>query len=204
MSFSLYDKGDIVRREATLDSLIHKPALNKMRRGSQTQAASDKTVEGQSTSQGQSTFQKALAQRAYEENTQSNEKIKVIFAHQIMSSPVITLHKEASLLEAQSLFVERRFRHVPIVEMGRLVGILSDRDILAHINQGQASQIKDYMSHEVLTAAEETTIHDLARVMFEERIGALPILEKDTLSGIITRSDILRALVHRGPIELWV
>jgi CBS domain-containing protein len=60
------------------------------------------------------------------------------------------------------------------------------------------------MVTQVLIATPDTPIRDIARTMVEERIGSLPILDlRDTLVGIITRSDILRALITHGPMRLW-
>jgi acetoin utilization protein AcuB len=57
----------------------------------------------------------------------------------------------------------------------------------------------------VLTAHPDTSIRDIARVFFEERIGAVPIVDRgETLVGIVTRSDILRTILNSAPLELWV
>ena len=87
---------------------------------------------------------------------------------------------------------------------GQLRGIISERDILRMLNDSPQASVCYFMREAVLTARPHTTIRDLARVMFHERIGALPILEADhDLAGIVTRSDILRALVNRGSVEIW-
>lgn len=64
--------------------------------------------------------------------------------------------------------------------------------------------VKDFMKSKVLTAAPTAEIRFAARVMFEEKIGALPIIEDNgALIGIVTRSDILKALVNLPPLEMW-
>ena len=61
------------------------------------------------------------------------------------------------------------------------------------------------MTDQVLTAHPDTEIRTIARVMFEERIGAMPIVsEAGTPVGIITRSDILRTVMNKVPFELWI
>ncbi len=123
-----------------------------------------------------------------------------------MSAPVITLASEASLRTAVALFREHRFRHVPVCEpSGMLVGILSDRDLLRDGVLADSALIAEVMTTPVLTAHPETVVREIARVMFEEHLGAIPIVDvAGALVGIITRSDILRALINRAPLELWV
>ena len=134
------------------------------------------------------------------------ERRPVMVAHQIMSAPVMTLHPRATLAEARALFRERRFRHVPILSPeNRLVGIISDRDLLRHAEAESDGPITPMISERVFAAAPGTEIREIARSMFEHHIGAMPVIDPEGhLEGIITRSDILRTLIHRAPLELWV
>ena len=140
-------------------------------------------------------------------------------ANQIMRSPVKTLTPETTFEEARAFFRQNRFRHVPIVNAeGKLVGLISDRDVLreaANINTGPEAWVKDlvqvtrtiadFMTKRVLTATPSAEIRQIAKAMFEERIGSMPIVnEEEKLVGIITRSDILRTLVHNAPLEIWI
>ena len=205
MSFSLYDKGDIIRREASLNSLLNNSALNKI------EPASTLHVEDQENQKVDSSFNesdfanKQAAARAYAENSElSDEKARLITAAEIMSSPVETIEPSSTIELAHSIFIEKRFRHLLIQSGGQLRGVISDRDILRMLNGSPQAPVCYFMREAVLTAKPHTTIRDLARVMFHERIGALPILEADhELAGIVTRSDILRALVNRGSVEIW-
>ena len=131
------------------------------------------------------------------------ERPPAVLVSQIMSSPVRTLTPELPISEARNFIETHRFRHVPIVDgNGKLVGILSDRDILS---EDDTRLVKDVMTTNVLTAVPETEIRNIARVFFQERIGAMPVVSADGgLVGILTRSDILRTVVNTVPFEIWV
>ena len=123
-----------------------------------------------------------------------------------MSAPVDTLRPEDLLATASSLVRDRRFRHVPVLSgAGALVGMLSDRDLLHHAGREREVRVGDIMAVPVLSASPDTGIREIARLFFEERIGAMPIVDSaEALVGILTRSDILRALVHEAPFDLWI
>ena len=148
---------------------------------------------------------------------QTAVRAPAILAKQIMSSPVLTLSPTAELSDAWEIIQRKRFRHIPVLSsQGHLVGILSDRDLFratieivtsleqlgANANQRPIQQI---MVRNILSASPETEIRAIARILFEERIGAMPIVtEQGNLVGILTRSDILRTVVNEAPFELWI
>ncbi len=140
-----------------------------------------------------------------------------LVARDIMASPVSSLPISASLAEAWEMVKSKRFRHIPIwSKNGALVGILSDRDLsrgavesaLAGITGSaylEKVTIENLVSHPVLVADPDATILAIARVLLEERIGAIPVVSQDKeLLGIITRSDILRVIVSHPHFEQWV
>jgi len=146
------------------------------------------------------------------------ERGPALHAYQIMTAPVVSLYKETTITQAWTLFRERRFRHVPIITQDRKIyGILSDRDLLRYAavsgkippyadNAPEAStNISSLIKTRVITASQDTEIRQIAGILFEQRVGVMPIVsEKGTLDGIITRSDILRTLINHAPLELWV
>ena len=160
----------------------------------------------------------AEALQAYAETARPGFRQPALHAEQIMSTPVTTLTPETSILEAWALFRQTRYRHIPVVDgNGRLTGIVSDRDLLryAAVNgrippyDGDSPEartpIATLMKPRVLTATPDTEIRQIARVLIEQHIGAMPIMDgAGRLRGIVTRSDILRALVTHAPLELWV
>ena len=134
-----------------------------------------------------------------------------------MTRNLVTLSPEASVAEALTLCRERRIRHIPILEEGRLVGIVSDRDLrdaspaLGDAERASALQetrIGDVMTREVITADPQDSIENAAQEMYEHKIQSLPVIaeepvvdeasavaEEEEVLGIITSSDVMRALI---------
>lgn len=146
-------------------------------------------------------------ERAYGEGRGTiHEPEQAVTAEQIMSTPVVTLRFDQTINEARELFRQSRFRHVPVVDAtGGLAGIISDRDILIHLTDPPDTPVNRFITEQLLVASLDTSIREIAQMLFERRIGAMPIISNSrALAGIVTRSDILRAVVHRAPLELWV
>ncbi len=139
-----------------------------------------------------------------------------LVARDIMVSPVATLPVTASLAQAWEFVKNTQFRHIPIQsEKGTLVGILSDRDLSRGTVDAAIAGIKGsayldqitiepYISHPVLVTDPDASILALARVLVEEHIGAIPVVSHEkNLLGMITRSDILWAIVSHPNFEDW-
>jgi acetoin utilization protein AcuB len=122
-----------------------------------------------------------------------------------MTREVVTLTPETTAAEALALCREEKIRHLPVLEGGRLAGMVSDRDLrLATPALGDAAraealvktQVADVMSREVFTADPEDPIEQAANEMRERKIGCLAVVEHDDLVGIITSSDVMEALTY--------
>ena len=117
---------------------------------------------------------------------------------------VITVSPETTAAEALALCREKGIRHLPVIEGGRMVGLISDRDLrlatpaLGDPKRAAALQkilVGDAMSREITTADPEDPIEQAAMAMHERKIGCLPVVEGDDLVGILTASDVMVALV---------
>jgi acetoin utilization protein AcuB len=86
------------------------------------------------------------------------------------------------------------FRSMPVVSEGRVVGIVTDRDLHRHIQDLEHTEVKMAMTKEVITVTRETTVSEAARLLRERKIGALPVAEDGKLVGIVSTSDLLDAL----------
>lgn len=109
---------------------------------------------------------------------------EVMRAHHIMSAPVFSLWGDSTVEQATSAFAERRYRHIPIVDpQGSLIGLISDRDVLRFraesLKRSGSEPLSKIMVTEVLVATPDTPIREIARTMFDERIGSLPIVDGD-------------------------
>jgi acetoin utilization protein AcuB len=133
-----------------------------------------------------------------------------------MTRNLVTLSSEASVAEALVLCRERRIRHIPILEEGRLVGIISDRDLRdaspalgdpERTRTLREIRVGDVMTREVVTVAPQASIENAAQQMYELKIESLPVVVEGPLAdegsavdagellGIVTSSDVMRALV---------
>ena len=156
----------------------------------------------------------------YQKTQEQKVEEQAQYAYQIMSSPVYTITFTATVDELIKLFKEKRFRHVPVIDdEHKIVGIISDRDVLRYISgvdeedvaqevtkeQKLLNPITDLVKTRVLTASLDTQVRQIARILYEQRVGAMPIVnDSGMLHGLITRSDILKALVKNSALELWV
>lgn len=153
----------------------------------------------------------SAASRNYKESMQSLQSGPILKAMQMMSSPVISIASGSSVKDAFHAFEERGFRHLPIVSPdGELIGIISDKDMLhctcnagVSCQQRQNQSIDTLMANRVLSASIDTDARHIARLFVEKRIGALPIVDENHLVGMVTRSDVLRAVMHSLNLDLW-
>ena len=146
-----------------------------------------------------------------------NDRRTPLVAKQIMSSPVITLNPESTIEDAKALIVKNKFHHIPVVSDNNvLVGILSDGDIFCKastgeclpveiLDIGESPKIADLMIKRVLVGKEDTQIPYIAKVLIEEHVSAMPIIDKKkTPIGIVTRSDVLKTLLYKAPLDQWI
>jgi len=123
-----------------------------------------------------------------------------------MTREVLTVGPETTAAEALALCRENRIRHLPVLEGGRLVGVISDRDLRAatpvlgdpaRADALQSIRVGDEMARDVATTRPDDPIEDAALAMYERKIGCLPVVDGEgLLVGIVTSSDVLRAFVR--------
>ncbi len=117
------------------------------------------------------------------------------YAIEVMSKSIESLDQDSSVEESLKLFKEKNIHHLPITRDGVLKGLVSDRDVLwlKKFDLTKHSKLSQFMSRTILCCEEETPINFLAKVMVNEHISALPVVDKKAnLVGIVTHHDILR------------
>ena len=134
-----------------------------------------------------------------------------MFVRDRMSSPAVTVTASASFPDALKLMRERRFRRLPVVDKkGRLVGIVSERDLLYASPSSATSlsiwevhyllanlHIKTIMTKKVITTTPDTPVEDAARLMVTHKIGGLPVVDgRREVVGVITETDIFQTFVE--------
>ena len=127
-----------------------------------------------------------------------------------MTPNPVTVTTETSMKEALELLKSRPFRHLPVMEPeGKLAGIVTERSLIyasptsdVALNVFEVdyilthTQMKQVMHAPVLTVEPDLPIEEAARIMVDNRIGCLPVVEGDKLVGIISDTDIFRVFVE--------
>jgi len=125
----------------------------------------------------------------------------------ILTPDPYTLPPEAGLDEAMNLMDQHDIRHVPVVAAGRLVGVVSNRDLLEatgwkkngvwrSCGPGAPKRLGDIMQTSPVTLAPHDSVITAAVEMSLRRIGCLPVVDDGRLVGILTETDLMRAFVH--------
>ena len=110
----------------------------------------------------------------------------------VMTRQLVTIGPETSCEKAERLMEEHRVRHLPVVDAGRLVGMVTDRD--ARSRGGDA--VARIMTADPVTVTARMRVEHAARLMLEGHFGSLPVVDGGALVGIVTYTDLLHAFVR--------
>lgn len=127
-----------------------------------------------------------------------------------MTPRPITVNEDTSLPEALELMRREKIRRLPVLDKhGKLVGIVTELDLLQASPSPATTlsiyeipyllskvKMRDIMSREVITVTAETPIEEAARIMADNKIGGLPVMQDDKLVGIITETDIFKLMLE--------
>jgi CBS domain-containing protein len=152
-------------------------------------------------------------------------------ARDFMTTDVLTVRPETTVKELASLFIDRQVSGAPVVDKdGKLVGIITEADLIEQnknlhiptvitlfeaviylenprhmedeIKEMMASTVADLAKKDVVTATEETDIHEVASLMSEKHVHLIPVVRGETVVGIIGKADMVRALMRMGESTL--
>lgn len=107
----------------------------------------------------------------------------------------VTVTRQDTLAVAHEKMLSGHFRHLPVVHEGRIIGMLSDRDLRHYVGAESQTRVGVAMTENPLTVSPLSTVEEAARVLLQHQISGLPVVEDGTLIGIITTSDVLRAFL---------
>src|SRR3970282_1685032 len=132
---------------------------------------------------------------------------------EIMMGWPVSLKPEDTLDLANDVISLGRIRHIPVVQNSRLVGLLSERDLMGaaakhifRLKQTSKSAllksvlIKDVMKKKVITVAPDTKIKEAAHLMAEKKIGCVPVVSDGVLVGLVKTTDILKYVERLGGV----
>lgn len=121
--------------------------------------------------------------------------MKALSVEALMHPNPLTITPRDTLVNAQSLMERDGVRQLPVMDNGVLVGMLSDRDLHAHSGYLERTKVDAAMTERLITVVPTDTAAHAARVLLEQRINAVPVVEGNRLVGIVSRSDLLRLLI---------
>lgn len=124
-------------------------------------------------------------------NEQINEVKKVKRSGDLTIRDVITTRPEASLKEANEIMDHEDISGLPVVLDGKVIGIISRRDIKPIINSDSQKKVREFMTEEVVTISESTTPEEALDIAYENKVERLPVVKNDLIVGIVTIKDIL-------------
>jgi acetoin utilization protein AcuB len=126
-----------------------------------------------------------------------------------MSHPIISVAPDMPVHDALDMFKRERIRRAPVVKDGKLVGIVSDHDLLNASPSPATSlsiwemnyllskiKVSDVMTKKVLTVDEETPIEEAARIMADNKVGGVPVMRDGHVVGIITETDLFKVFLE--------
>jgi CBS domain-containing protein len=148
-------------------------------------------------------------------------------ARDIMTPDPVTVGPELPVTDAAKLMVEKRIGALPVIQDERLIGLVSEGDLIMadvkvefptyidllsgfifyppsvrrfenELKKAVAAEVKDVMTREPVTVTADTPVEDLATLMVDRDVSRLPVLDGGKLVGIISKSDIVRSIVSES------
>jgi CBS domain-containing protein len=119
---------------------------------------------------------------------------------ELMNKNVVTCHPSEKLTVILNKFELFNIAGMPVVDKGKLVGIICQSDILKGLKVGAIENliVKDVMVKDVIVVSPTESAVGVAKIMIEKRVNRVPIVEKGIMVGIVTRGDIIKAVAECG------
>jgi acetoin utilization protein AcuB len=121
-----------------------------------------------------------------------------VCARDVMRPDVPALRPEMSLTYAAEVMEPLGVRELPVVEQGRLVGILAERDLRPHLGHHEWTAVRIAMTRDPIVVSPETPVPAVARLLLRHGFNGVPVVRDGKLLGMVARVDLLRLLVRDG------
>jgi CBS domain-containing protein len=147
-----------------------------------------------------------------------------LLARDIMTPDPVTVGPDLTVTEAAHIMSEQRIGALPVVEKGRMIGLVTEGDLImqdvkvhfptylsllggyvfvpganerfeSSLRKAVAATVSDVMTREPITVTADALVTDVATLLVERDIARVPVMDGDTVVGIVSKSDIVRSLV---------
>lgn len=123
----------------------------------------------------------------------------------VKGDALFTIAPEGKLTEAVSVMAQHNMGSLVVIEKGRMVGILTFKEILLAIDKGRGAlddaRVGDVMERDPVTASSAMDVNDLRRTMIDSGARYLPVMDRDTLIGVISFRDVAKAVLEEQDFE---
>lgn len=127
-----------------------------------------------------------------------------ITVEEVMKTDPITSSLGMMISDVAKIMVRNGFRRLPVIQEGKLIGVVTVFDVLKFLGYGEfqhsdaeeafSERVDEIMSRDVITVTEDQDLSDVAKLVKDTGIGGFPVVDKDSLVGIVTTSDIIKAV----------
>jgi acetoin utilization protein AcuB len=114
----------------------------------------------------------------------------------VMTRHPETIRPDEMLAKAKEMMDVAGFRRLPVVKDGKIIGMLTERNLREHSGYLNSTKVNAAMNAAVVSVGPNSTVQDATRLMLRHKIGGLPVVEDGKLVGIVTTVDILRAFLQ--------
>jgi len=130
-----------------------------------------------------------------------------LIARDVMSTPVFAVSPGDTVAHARNLMVRHTISRVLVMDSGKLTGILTKKDIGYHLQQQGAAwrrrppdqiPVGEYATPDLVVAAPDTLLRTIAGIFLAKNIGCVPVVDHGTVTGIVTRSDLMKSALVAG------
>jgi CBS domain-containing protein len=207
--FAIYNNGSVGFR-STSDNLYNLKNVDSL---SETRLKPDEgfmALLNQSNNENKKSEQKAL--NTYKKMANIDTSEPVFLVKDIMTKDCIYIDVKSTIKEAYDVLKELKIEQLPVVSFAKkILGVINKKiilnllmDDLENSETILAKRIEDIYLPQLITSDPMTDIRNIAKVMIDFKLHAIPIvLENDILIGIVTKTDILKAIAHNPKLQLW-